>query len=67
MVNIPEHPYNDPRLSPKGFLMAVMRDRTVLLSHRIQAATYLMPLTEHPLRCVREPEYTVKIEPQILQ
>ena len=61
------HPYDNPRLDPMSFLLAVMRDRTVPISQRIQAAAYLMPLTEHPLKARREPEYTIQIEPQILQ
>jgi hypothetical protein len=44
------HKYNGPLLSPKEFLLAVMRDPTVDLEQRIDAAVKLLPLIE-----VREP------------
>jgi hypothetical protein len=34
-----EHAYNDSTLSPKEFLLAVMRDRRLPLAARIEAAT----------------------------
>ena len=40
------HKYDSPRLSPKEFLLAVMRDPTAPLEHRIDAAAKLMPLLD---------------------
>jgi hypothetical protein len=40
------HKYDDPKLNPKGFLLAVMRDPTVALEHRIDAAAKVMPLLD---------------------
>jgi hypothetical protein len=39
--------YNDPTLSPKDFLLAVMRDRRLPLAARIEAATKVS-VYEHP-------------------
>jgi hypothetical protein len=39
--------YNDPALSPKDFLLAVMRDRRLPLAARIEAATKVS-VYEHP-------------------
>ena len=36
-----DHAYNDPTLSPREFLLAVVRDPSVRLKHRIQAALHL--------------------------
>jgi hypothetical protein len=40
------HKYDNPRLSPREFLLAVMRDPTVALELRIEAAAKAMPLLE---------------------
>jgi hypothetical protein len=40
------HKYDSPRLSPKEFLIAVMRDPTVALDLRIDAAAKVMPLLD---------------------
>jgi hypothetical protein len=60
------HDYDQPGLSPKQFLLKVMHDETVCLNDRIRAATYCLPLTEHPLGAAHEPEYTIII-PDIYQ
>jgi len=39
----PAHPCDDPSLSPKEFLLAIMRDRAMPLSTRIQAAHDVAP------------------------
>ena len=46
---IPEprpHKYDNPKLSPKEFLLAVMRDPTVPLGLRIEAAAKVMQLRD---------------------
>jgi hypothetical protein len=40
----PEHRYNDPTLTTKEFLHAVMHDTTLPLGTRMDAATKLLPL-----------------------
>jgi hypothetical protein len=40
------HKYDRPSLSPKEFLLAVMRDPTVPLEQRIGAAAKVMPLLD---------------------
>jgi hypothetical protein len=52
-----EHEYNDPNISATDFLTKVMHDRTVPLSQRVDAATYLLKLPEPPPAVV-----TIKIE-----
>jgi len=42
-----DHAYNDPELSPKQFLIAVMRDRRVPLTARMEAAAKVS-VFEHP-------------------
>ena len=39
-----EHPYNDPAVTSKEFLRAVMHDPTLPLGQRMDAATKLLPL-----------------------
>jgi hypothetical protein len=46
------HAYDDPDLSPKDFMLAVMRDTTLPIQTRVKAAAYLLPLTEHQPRTV---------------
>jgi hypothetical protein len=43
----PEHEYDNPNLSPKDFLLAVMRDKKVPLSGRMDAASKVA-VFEHP-------------------
>src|SRR5215472_5918058 len=42
----PAHPCDAPGLSPKEFLQAIYRDRTLPMSLRIDAARGLLPYTE---------------------
>jgi hypothetical protein len=53
------HKYDNPKLSPKEFLLAVMRDPTVALEHRIEAAAKAMQLLDGP--DLREPAITYQI------
>jgi|SRR5215469_142811 len=43
----PEHEYDNDGLSPKDFLLAIMRDKRVPLSARMEAATKVA-VYEHP-------------------
>jgi hypothetical protein len=52
-----DHEYNDPNISATDFLTAVMRDRTVILNLRVDAANHLMRLPQPPPAVV-----TIKIE-----
>ena len=47
MADEQEHAYNEPGLTSKEFLYAVMRDPTLPLGQRMDAAVKLLPL-EHP-------------------
>jgi hypothetical protein len=56
------HKYDNPKLSPKQFLLAVMRDPTVALRLRIEAAAKAMQLldaSDHPV--LREAAITYQI------
>jgi hypothetical protein len=58
MVKVtPDHDYNEPGLSATDFLYRVMRNQTVPLSQRVEAATYLLRLPPPPT-----PVVTIKIE-----
>jgi hypothetical protein len=60
-----DHDYNDPNISATDFLTAVMRDRAVPLSQRVDAATYLMRLPEPPPAVVTlRIEGGVPVEPE---
>jgi len=41
-----KHKYDDPLILPKEFLLAVMRDETVAIGLRIEAARIVWPLLE---------------------
>ena len=43
----PEHEYDDPQLSPKEFLLAVMRDKRLPVAARVDAAAKVA-VYEHP-------------------
>jgi hypothetical protein len=47
VIELPKghHRYNDPLISPKDFLLEVMRDHNTELSLRIKAASMAVPLT----------------------
>jgi hypothetical protein len=44
----PWHPYDARGLSPRQFLLAIMRDRSLPLVIRMDAASRAMPLCEYP-------------------
>jgi hypothetical protein len=51
-----DHEYNNPKVSPKEFLLAIMHDRTVPMCMRIEAATMVAPF-------YTTPQATVKVHP----
>ena len=51
-----DHAYDDPSLSPVDFLLCVMRDVTLPLAVRVDAADKLLPLYQKP-----QPIQTIKI------
>jgi hypothetical protein len=55
-----DHLYNSPGLMPKEFLLAVMHDKTVPMSVRIQVAEELLKRWPHPHQYV-PPAYTIVI------
>jgi hypothetical protein len=62
LVRKPDHAtadldYNEPDLSAREFLLRMMRNRTVPLSLRVDAANHLMRLGEPP-----SPVVTIKIQ-----
>jgi hypothetical protein len=60
----PPHAYDNPQISPKDFLLAVMRDAHVSLPTRIEAATYALPLTCAPPATARvNPDLVIKVPP----
>jgi hypothetical protein len=59
------HKYDAPGLSPRAFLLAVKRDPTVALEHRIDAAVKVVPLLDafdFPDPDLRDSGLTYKIE-----
>jgi hypothetical protein len=62
------HAYDHPTIKPKAFLLAVMRDQTVPLDQRIEAAGKALPLCHPPYAPAPpdDPVYTVQI-PSVLQ
>jgi hypothetical protein len=60
-IDLPPHRYNDPKLTPKNFLLEVMHDETVDLFHRIQAASYALPFT-----CTPEPPAFIRVHPDLV-
>jgi hypothetical protein len=52
-----DHDYNEPGLSATDFLYRVMRDQTVPLNFRVDAANHLLRLPPPPA-----PVVTIKIE-----
>jgi hypothetical protein len=65
---IQPHAYDNPSIRPKDFLLAVMRDTTVPLGQRIDAAGKALPLCHPPYAPAPpdDPAYTVQI-PSVLQ
>jgi hypothetical protein len=59
------HLYDNPAITPKNFLLAVMRDPSVPLSLRIDAATFALPLTAPPLgpQPRVHPDLVIKVPP----
>jgi len=55
------HAYDDPNISPRQFLLAVMHDLSVPLSARMDAATKLLYLPPEPPP-PPEPRLTIRIE-----
>jgi hypothetical protein len=43
-----DHEYNNPELSPKEFLLAIMHDTTVPMCMRIEAAAMVAPFYTAP-------------------
>jgi hypothetical protein len=58
-----DHDYNDPNISPKDFMLAVMRDPSVPLSLRMDAANNVAPY-EHAMAPHIQPQVhlTLRIE-----
>jgi len=54
------HACDDPRLGPRAFLLAVMHDRTLALTHRMDAAARLLRLFGE--ESFRPPRLTYRIE-----
>jgi hypothetical protein len=55
------HEYDNPALSPKEFLMAVVHDKTVDLHLRIKAASYALPLYCAQPWPERTAAYTIRV------
>ena len=56
------HAYDNPWLTPLQFLLAVMHDRNAALFHRIQAASYALPLTSPPMANTRvHPDLVIRV------
>jgi hypothetical protein len=60
------HAYDNPTIKPKEFLLAVMRDQTVPLAQRIEAAGKALPLCPFAQAPPSDPGYTRQI-PSVLQ
>src|SRR5262249_2305567 len=60
------HLYDDPDLSPLEFMLAVMRDTTLPLAIRLDAAAKVAPFYHRRLRSLN-PHYTIVIPPLSLE
>jgi hypothetical protein len=64
----PEHEYDNPAIRPLAFLLAVMRDRTLPIGTRIEAATMALPLVSSPPPTSHvHPDLVLKVPPLTLQ
>jgi hypothetical protein len=59
----PTHAYDNPQITPKNFLLAVMHDPTVGLSTRIEAARMALPFTCNQPAATRVSSVTIKVSP----
>jgi hypothetical protein len=69
-IHLPEtqHAYNDQQIAPKDFLLAVMHDRTLGLSTRIEAARMALPLCHNPPAETRaDPDLVLRVPPLPIQ
>jgi hypothetical protein len=58
----PRRAYDNPQITPKDFLLAVMHDPTVGLHTRIEAAKFALPLTCSPPPNTRvDPDLVIKV------